>query len=138
MEVKRMDFDRDDSVFPIGAVIYGCLAALFVDLILTTFAAVFTELGWTGTLTWPNNSLYLLFFFAAIVVGSVMAGWKSRQKGWAVGIGVAILCSILWLVLALLLRERIHIGVFLFKTLLGILIGAFGGIIGVNVFGPKG
>lgn len=136
--MKRMDFNRDDSIFPIGAVIYGSLAALFVDLILATFAAVFTELGWTGTVTWPNNSLYLLFFFVAIIIGSIMAGWKSRQKGWAVGTGVAVITSVIWLILALFLRERIELGIFLVKTLLGIFIGAFGGIIGVNIFGGKG
>jgi putative membrane protein, TIGR04086 family/integral membrane protein, TIGR04097 family len=133
-----MDFERDDSIFPIGAVIYGSLAALFVDFILVTFAAVFTELGWTGTVTWPNNSLYLLFFFMAIVIGSVLAGWKSHQKGWAVGIGVTVITSIIWLIFALLLREKIQPGIFLVKVLLGIFIGAFGGIIGVNVFGGKG
>jgi putative membrane protein (TIGR04086 family) len=133
-----MDYDRNESFFPIGAVIYGSLAVLLVNLILTTFMAVFTELGWTATVTWPNNSLYLLCFFIAMIVGSVLAGWKSRQKGWAVGISVAVVSSVMWLILALFLHERIFMGVFLFKTLLSTFIGAFGGIIGVNVFNAKG
>lgn len=133
-----MDFDQDEALFPIGAVIYGSLATLFFTLILATFTAVFTELGWTGTVSWPNNSLYLLFFFAAIVIGSVSAGWKSRKKGWAVGIGVAVITSVIWLVLALFMQERVQPGIFLVKALLSIFIGAFGGIIGVNIFGGKG
>jgi hypothetical protein len=39
--------------------------------------------------------------------------------------------------LALFLHERIQLGIFLIKVILGIFIGAFGGIIGVNVFGNK-
>jgi putative membrane protein (TIGR04086 family) len=138
MGVKRMDFDREESLIPVGTLIYGSLAAFLMVLILTTCLAVLTELGWTGTITWPNHSLYLLLLFAAVIVGSLLAGWRSREKGWAVGIGVGVISSLVWLILALFLHERIQFGVFLIKTLLSTFIATFGGIIGVNLFGNRG
>ena len=134
----RMDIDREEALFPFSAVVYGGLAAFLMALIFTTFTAVFTELGWTGTISWPNNSLYLLLFWASIVIGSLMAGWRSRQKGWAVGIGVAIAISILWLMMALLFHQPVHVGIYLVKTLISLLVGTFGGIIGVTVLSGKG
>jgi putative membrane protein (TIGR04086 family) len=133
-----MDIDREENLFPVGAVIYGSLAAFLMTLILTTFTAVFTELGWTGTISWPNNSLYLLLFFVSVVIGSVLAGWRSRQKGWAVGIAVAIVISFLWLILAFSFHQSVHVGIYLLKSLISLIIGTFGGIIGVNVSGGKG
>ncbi len=133
-----MDIDREETLFPVGAVVYGSLATFLMTLIFTTFTAAFTELGWTGTISWPNNSLYLLLFFVSVVIGSIMAGWRSRQKGWAVGIGIAIVISILWLILAFSFHQPVHVGIYLFKSLISLIIGTFGGIIGVNVSGGKG
>ena len=133
-----MDIDREATLFPVGAVIYGSLAAFLMASILTTFTAVFTEIGWTGTVSWPNNSLYLLLFFVSVVFGSIMAGWRSKQKGWAVGIGVAVVISFLWLILGVCFHQSIQVGIYLLKSLISIIIGTFGGIIGVNVSGGKG
>ncbi|HBF37075.1 MAG TPA: TIGR04086 family membrane protein [Firmicutes bacterium] len=133
-----MNIDGDETLFPVGAVVYGSLAAFLMTLIGTTFTAVFTELGWKATISWPNNSLYLLLLFVSIVIGSIMAGWRSRQKGWAAGIGVAVIVSLLWLILALLFHHPIHAGIYLVKCFISLVIGAFGGIIGVNALGGKG
>jgi putative membrane protein (TIGR04086 family) len=133
-----MNFDREESLIPVGALIYGSLAAFFLVLILTTCVAVLTELGWTGTITWPNHTLYLLLLFGAVIGGSLMGGWRSREKGWAVGIGVGVISSLVWLILALFLHERILFGFFLIKTLLSAFIATFGGIIGVNLSGNRG
>lgn len=133
-----MELDREESLFPVGSMIYGGLAVLFAVLIATVFLGILTELGWTGTITWPNNSLFLLVLYLAVIVGSIMAGWRSHQNGWAVGIGVGVISSMLFLVLVAFLPDRINLGVFLLKSFITIFIGAFGGIIGVNLSGNKG
>ncbi|MGE5581333.1 MAG: TIGR04086 family membrane protein [Bacillota bacterium] len=130
-----MDFEREDSSIPVGSVVYGVFAVLLWLIILTVFLAAFTELGWTATVTWPDNHLYLIIFYAAVTIGSITAGWRSRERGWVVGAGVGFLSSVLLLILAFIMHQRFNIGVFMVKMFISSFIGAFGGIIGVNLGG---
>ncbi len=130
--------DREDAFFPTGSILYGGLAVILIALFVAVLLGVLTVFGWTGTVTWPNNSLFLLALYGVIVIASILAGWRSRQKGWAVGIGVGVVGSLFFLILASIIHEPIIIGIFLVKTLISCFIGAFGGIIGVNLSGNKG
>lgn len=114
----------------------GVLAAFMVLLISMFLLGCLTEFGWTGTIQW-SDSLYLVIIYLSIIFGSVTAGLKSHQSGWLTGAGVGFFSSILLILLALGIGEKIYWPLFLGKLLLNTFIGAFGGIIGVNLTGKE-
>jgi putative membrane protein (TIGR04086 family) len=129
-----MELDQENTL--VGPIIYGSLITVLTILILTTLIGILTNFGWTGTIKWSGN-LYLIIVYIAVIAGSTMAGFKSHQKGWKIGAGVGIVSSLICLVFAMLLGEKIIWGVYLIKVLISSFIGTFGGIIGVNFTGRK-
>jgi putative membrane protein (TIGR04086 family) len=123
---------QNENSFPFRSIIYGSFIVIGIVAILTLIVAILTELGWTGTIYWSEN-LFLVLTYFGITVGSVMAGFRSREQGWLTGIGTGILSSIWLLILAFIIGDTIHWGFYLTKTLISGFIGTFGGIIGVNL-----
>ncbi|TCL62956.1 putative membrane protein (TIGR04086 family) [Hydrogenispora ethanolica] len=127
--------DQEKSSFPFRPILRGTLVFFAVVVILTVLLSILTELGWTITAFMPND-YYLFIIYIGIISGAVYAGKNAREDGWLIGISVGALSSLLlFLMVIFILRERFQIGVFVVKSLINAFIGAFGGIIGVNLAG---
>lgn len=131
MAVKEIE--RRISIRPM---LSGSVIVIIMILLATLLLGILTEFGWTGTVKWSGN-LYLMIIYLSIIIGSIMAGFRSNRQGWITGIGVALLSSIFILILAMLAGEKISWPVFLAKTAINSFVGAFGGIIGVNFSHPN-
>lgn len=132
-----MNIDQDTSLLPLKPIIYGCLIMLFTIFILTVILALITELGWTVTVQPFSNDLYIVLFYFAVVICSIMAGLKSGSRGWLAGIGVGICSSIVLMILSAILGFKANWGIYLVKSFVSSFIGSFGGIIGVNIAGGR-
>jgi putative membrane protein (TIGR04086 family) len=114
------------------SIVKGAIACLLSLILLTIILGSLTDLGWSGLLRWSGKG-YLLLLYLSLTGGSIFAGFYSRNLGWVVGMGVGVLISLILLVSALLSGETIKWGFFIFKALIHCFIGAFGGIIGINI-----
>ncbi len=123
---------QNENYFPFRSMIYGSFFAIGIVTILALMIAVLTEFGWTGTVYWSEN-LFLALTYFGVTVGSIMAGFRSREQGWLTGLGTGILSSVWLLILAFIMGDTIHWGFYLIKSLISGFIGTFGGIIGVNL-----
>lgn len=127
-----MNQKADNAVFPIKSMINGSFTVVLMTLLVTVVLGILTEIGWTGTLQW-GGSLYLVIVYLSVVVGSIFAGLNSGEQGWITGIGVGVIGSVLIYILAMIAGEKVDYPIFLLKILINSFIGAFGGIIGVNL-----
>lgn len=127
---------QNETSFPIRPIIYGSLISIGIIIFLSLIVAVLTEFGWSGTIQWSDN-LFLILTYLGVITGSIMAGLKSRERGWLTGMGSGFLSLVWTLILAVLIGNSIHWGFFLVKLLISGFIGAFGGIIGVNLLGNR-
>ena len=103
-----------------------------VVLIAIALLAILYMVGWD----WMNNdrTVYEYINYAAVVLGGFIAGTKLKAKGWLSGL---ILAVVYW-VFMLLLTKILGVQPLTFQNTLiriGIaaLLGALGGIIGVNI-----
>lgn len=123
---------QNENSFPFRSIMFGSLLVIGIVAFLTFVFAVLTEFGWTGTVYWSEN-LFLVLTYFGVTIGSVLAGFRSREQGWLTGLGTGILSSLWLLILAFVIGGTIHWGFFLTKSLISGFIGTFGGIIGVNI-----
>ncbi len=127
---------QNESSFPIRPIIYGSLISIGIIILLSLVVTILTEFGWTGTVYW-SDQVFLILTYLGVIIGSIMAGLRSREQGWLMGLSSGILTSVWTLILAMLIGNQIHWGFFLVKTLISGFIGTFGGIIGVNLSGNR-
>lgn len=80
-----------------------------------------------------SGSLYLILLFSSLTLGAIHGGASGQNRGWVTGIGVGFFTSLLLLMIALGTNAEINWSIYLLKTLINCFIGAFGGIIGINV-----
>lgn len=125
---------QNGNLLPLKPIVYGSLVSIGIIVFLTLIVTVLTEFGWTGTIQWSDN-LFLILSYLGISIGSIIAGLKSREQGWLTGLGSGLLSSLWIFILAILIGNSINWGLFLIKSLISGFIGAFGGIIGVNISG---
>lgn len=123
---------QNENSFPLRPIVYGSLIVIGIVTVLTLMITLLTEFGWTGTIYWSEN-LFLALTYLGVTVGSITAGFRSREQGWLTGLGTGILSSVWLLILALMIGDTINWGVYLTKSLISGFIGTFGGIIGVNL-----
>ena len=121
---------------PVRPILYGSMITMLLTLIVILMLAFLTELGWQGLIKWAPQ-LYLGAIYFGVVLGGVFAGKRSATQGWLSGLGVGLLTSTGFLLLAVLSDLNFHWGYFLIKTILGGLVGCCGGIIGVNLAEPE-
>jgi putative membrane protein (TIGR04086 family) len=114
------------------SIVKGTTACFFSVIFLTMILGGLTNLGWPGMLYWSGSG-YLMLVYLSLTCGSIFAGLDSRNLGWVVGMGVGLLTSFILLISILLFGEGIKWGLFIFKTFIHCFIGAFGGIIGINI-----
>jgi len=127
----QISSNRQATDFTVKPIFFGVISALFVIIIGVVILGILTEFGWTGSLEWPGT-LYSLFVYLAIVIGSVTAGLKSGKQGWLTGMGVGIASSFCFFIFAVWFGNKIYWPLFPLKVFISAFIGIFGGVIGVN------
>jgi putative membrane protein (TIGR04086 family) len=132
-----MEYDQEQSMFPVGSILFGTLVTLAANLILTIIFAVLTELGWTAAVKSYSNNIYLFMGYLAVIAGAMMAGRESFTKGWLAGLGVGFTSSVVFMIFNAFIGQPLVWGIFLVKMLINGFIGIFGGIIGINLAGSK-
>lgn len=128
---------QNENSFPLRSMIYGSFLVIGIITILALFISVLTQFGWTGTIDW-SEKLFLVLTYFGVIIGSVMAGFRSREQGWLTGLGIGILSAVWLLILAIIIGDTVHWGFYLTKSLISGFIGIFGGIIGVNLAANRG
>ncbi len=128
-----MSVERVEGLLPLKAICFGSMINIGILIICGTILTFLTEFGWAGAANWPEQTMFLLIIFAGVILGSIIAGWKSKQHGWIVGLGVGVITTIFLFFLAIFSQISINYGVFLVKILICSFLGSFGGIIGVNL-----
>lgn len=132
-----MSGDNQDLQLPLKAIFKGSLVAIVVIIIITFALALLTEFGWTITVFMPGN-MYLLIVYTGIIIGAISAGKNGLENGWLTGIAVGALTSLIVLLMIILIsKSRVNVGIYTIKSLINSFIGAFGGIIGVNIGSRK-
>lgn len=113
-------------------VLYGLVAAFgtaFVAILLTTLL-----MGWTSIAEARLSGITYVLNMVAVVVGSVMSARSAGTKGWYYGALTGLCYAVLITLLGLLMVSGPLFNLNnLVSTVLMALIGAFGGMIGVNL-----
>lgn len=116
----------------LSAVFIGLRYSILLVLISVFLLAILFLLGWD----WIRfeQAIYEYVTYAAIVLGSFVAGHKLKTKGWLAGVFLAFLY---WLLTFILVKafglHAIDLKISLIKILITGSLGIVGGIIGVNV-----
>ena len=80
------------------------------------------------------NVVYLIISFVSLAFGSIIAARKKKSKGLFVGVGVTIFYFVtVYLVCGIVNGNFTLNGFSLFKFVVSLIIGALGGILGVNL-----
>ncbi|PWK08976.1 TIGR04086 family membrane protein [Tumebacillus permanentifrigoris] len=113
-------------------VLYGLVAAFstaLISILVTTLL-----LGWTSIAEARLSSITYVLNMVAVVVGSMLAARHAGTKGWYYGALTGLCYAVLITLLGLLMVSGPLFNLNnLFQTILMGLIGAFGGMIGVNL-----
>lgn len=115
-----------------SSILKGGMVVLIIMVFLTVLLGILTNFGWSGLLKW-SGGLYMIVLYLALVVGSIFAGMNSSTMGWVTGMGVGIITSVMLLILTKMFGEGMNWYFFTTKSFLNCFIGAFGGIIGINL-----
>lgn len=114
------------------SVFSGMKYSLALVLIALALLAVLYMVGWD----WMTNdqTVYEYINYAAVVLGGFIAGNKLKTKGWLSGILLAV---VYWVFLLLLTKlfgvQIVTLQHGLMRVGIAALLGAVGGIVGVNV-----
>jgi putative membrane protein (TIGR04086 family) len=114
------------------SVFSGMKYSLALVLIAIALLAILYMVGWD----WMNNDriVYEYINYAAVVLGGFIAGTKLKAKGWLSGVLLAVVYWVLMLLLTKILGvQPITLQHSLIRIGIAALLGALGGIIGVNV-----
>ncbi|HYH02537.1 MAG TPA: TIGR04086 family membrane protein [Bacillota bacterium] len=123
---------NDDNSISYQSIFKGGLVVLLLIVLLTIVLGTLTHLGWSGLLN-SSGTFYMVMLYLALVSGAVYAGYSSQNLGWATGIGVGLVASVLFLMIAVLSGEPFNWLIFILKAVLNCFIGALGGVIGINI-----
>lgn len=126
---KNNDENRNVSFV---AILKGSLFVLVGIVIITMALGTITHLGWPGLLN-STQTFYMVMFYLTVVSGSIYAGLCSQNQGWMTGAGVGFLASLLLLIISILSGQPVNLWAFILKGMVNCLVGALGGIIGVNI-----
>lgn len=114
--------------FPI---LYGVAWGLFIAVVLTLIISFWAHFG---NLTDSHIAIaaYMVHCFA-VLFGSVSGSRAARERGWYYGGVIGIIYALIMICIGVLAWNTFAMNAGgLFRVLLMALIGAFGGIIGVN------
>ncbi len=129
-----MNFNEErESFLPLGKIFFGSFVGIGLILGQLLIINTLVFLGFNQVGSWPENTWYLIVTYLGIASGAILAGMKSCEKGWISGFGVGIASCLILVVFALLLGQPINWVIFFGKTLFAGLVGAIGGVIGVNL-----
>ncbi|HZK17701.1 MAG TPA: TIGR04086 family membrane protein [Clostridia bacterium] len=114
-----------------SAIWIGVALAICVTLLSFTVLGIYALV--TGGSIYNYASLISLVAFISVAVGGIISGNIARFQGWLHGGLVGVVYSLLLLVLAVVLvMQEINL-VLLGRMLLFVLLGAGGGVLGVNL-----
>jgi putative membrane protein (TIGR04086 family) len=123
--------ENNDS-FSCVTIFRGGMVTLFCVIIASVSLGSAIHFG-AAEQIFDSGSLYLILLSVSLTLGAIYGGATSQNRGWVTGIGVGFLTSLLLLMIALGTNAEINWSIYLLKTLINCFIGAFGGIIGINV-----
>ncbi|MBL0387478.1 TIGR04086 family membrane protein [Tumebacillus sp. ITR2] len=113
-------------------VLYGLVAAFgtaIISILITTLL-----MGWTSIAEARLSGITYVLNMVAVVVGSLFAARQAGTRGWYYGALTGLSYAVLITLLGLLMVDGPLFNLNnLFQTVLMGLIGAFGGMIGVNL-----
>lgn len=114
--------------FPI---LYGTAWALFLAVLGTLTISLWAQYGEMSD-SHLVIAAYVIHCFA-VLFGSIAAGRSSSDRGWFYGGMTGLVYAILMILIGIVIYNSFSVDqAGLFRVLLMILIGAFGGIIGLN------
>ncbi|NLW55746.1 MAG: TIGR04086 family membrane protein [Firmicutes bacterium] len=104
------------------------LSFLFIVIILLVVTFL---LGWD----WSSHEqiIYKYSIYTAIVLGGLATGYKSKTKGWLLGM---ILAVVVWLLVFLVGKSwglDLNIKAGLINGAIAVILGSLGGIVGINL-----
>lgn len=113
-------------------VLYGLIASFitaFASILITTFV-----MGWTSVAEANLSSITYVLNMVSVLVGSLLAARQAGNRGWyyggLTGLSYAVIVTLLGLVVVSGPAFSMNT---VFQDLLMMLVGAFGGMIGVNL-----
>jgi len=116
----------------LNAVFKGLLAAIITTILGSAVSGVVYHVTTLSEQTLPLASSGLFYF--SIFTGSVFAAREAGCKGLVHGIGVALLFVLFgWLLANLFLNAKAAFLVVLQKTIISLVTGALGGVLGVGL-----
>lgn len=110
----------------------GVLRATIITIVLLILLAIITSIKDLS----PQivSVYYLLVTCISIIYGAIYAARKNNQKGWLVGIMVALLYMlILYLISAVFFQDAIITVKDLIRVALAIFVGTLSGMLGINM-----
>ena len=126
------DEKTTSASFSLNAIFKGVLAALIITVLGCALLGIVYYVTSISETTLPLVASIL--YYISVFAGSVMAARWAGGKGLVHGIGVALLFILLgWLIGHFLLQTTMVVGVSLQKTIIAILVGAVGGVMGVGL-----
>jgi putative membrane protein (TIGR04086 family) len=130
MKSKYKDFNLRIINIP------GIISGLFVSYMITLVFFIIYALALTFTslseLTLPT--LTMLITIVGIVISGALAARKTTSKGWLNGGIAGLLYSIIMILLAgFFIKELGSASVWIYRLMWGMLLGALGGMIGINL-----
>jgi putative membrane protein (TIGR04086 family) len=130
--MKNKSFSEYAPNFSGSPVIYGLVASFvtaLISILITTLV-----LGWSSVTEAKLSTITYVLNMVAVVIGSMLSARQAGNRGWYYG-GLTGLCyAVLITLLGLLMVQGPVFNLNnLFQSILMGLIGAFGGMIGVNL-----
>ncbi|GAA0747675.1 TIGR04086 family membrane protein [Clostridium oceanicum] len=113
-------------------IVYGILrAVIFTVIMLLMFAVIMTFKNVGEKI---SSMIYLLTTLLSIVYGTVYSSRKINKKGWAIGIIIALLYTVIIYIISLVSGNTLTFGVDrLLRIVLAIVVGMLSGMLGVNL-----
>lgn len=127
---KNIDnFNDTSSIIIVGK---GVLISLLISALCIVLYGLILTLTELTESSMPT--VILIISIVSIALAAIYVAMKVESKGWLHGAITGLLYMVILLLLSLLFKTGISIGKFIiFRVLMGFVVGALAGIIGINL-----
>lgn len=120
---------NDNIVFTIGK---GVIYALLISLILILIYSILLSITEISESTIPTITTIIVMI--SISMGGIISTKNIESRGWLIGIIIGSLYMLILFLIGLIIKTDIEPGGFsIFKAIMGMIIGALSGIVGINL-----